>query len=194
MLPAFALAFGVAGASAHAADPVFEFYNAILDHYFLTISATEADTIDRGEAGPGWHRTARVFGAHADAASAPPAAVPVCRFYGNVAHGGPNSHFYTADPQECAAVQQDPGWRFEGIAFHARLPVAGACPTGTVPVMRNYNQRFAQGDSNHRYTTDADLHAEMTAIGWAAEGTVICGDAAIATPARPNVKRRLNLH
>lgn len=182
--PAVALAFGMAAASALAAEPVIEFYNANLDHYFVTISVAEADGIDRGAAGPGWHRTARVFGAYADAHSAPPDAVPVCRFYGNVAHGGPNSHFYTADPLECAAVQRDPGWLFEGIAFHARLPVAGECPAATVPVLRNYNRRFAQGDSNHRYTTDRDLHDEMAAIGWATEGTVMCADAGIATPAR----------
>ncbi|MBK7473473.1 MAG: hypothetical protein IPI73_25380 [Betaproteobacteria bacterium] len=65
---AVALASGMAGAAAQAADPVIEFCNANLDHYFVTISAAEADGIDRGAAGPGWHRTARVFGAYADAA------------------------------------------------------------------------------------------------------------------------------
>ena len=181
---AVALALGAAVAPAQAAEPVIEFYNALLDHYFVTISAAEAAGIDTGAAGPGWHRTARVFGAWADAAAAPPDAVPVCRFYGNVAASGPNSHFYTADPAECAAVQRDPGWHYEGIAFHARVPAAGGCPAGSVPVLRNYNRRFAQADSNHRYTAERDLHDEMNAIGWADEGTVLCGDPAIATPAR----------
>jgi len=172
-------------ASASAADPVIEFYNADLDHYFITASASEAGGIDDGAAGPGWHRTARVFGAYSDAATAPPDAQPVCRFYGNVAQGGPNSHFYTADAAECAAVKEDNGWTYEGIAFYVRVPVAGgACPANTTPILRNYNQRFAQHDSNHRYSADRALYDEMTAIGWSAEGTVICGDPAIATPAR----------
>jgi hypothetical protein len=171
-------------APAAAALPVVEFYNALLDHYFITINAAEALGIEQGAAGPGWHRTARVFGAYADAAGAPQDALPVCRFYGNVAAGGPNSHFYTADPAECAAVKLDHGWIFEGIAFFVRLPVAGGCAGDTVPVLRNYNRRFAQGDSNHRYATDRALHDEMAAIGWVAEGAVFCADAAIQTPAR----------
>ena len=48
--------------AARAAEPVIEFYNALLNHYFITISSIEAAGIDRGAAGPGWHRTARVFG------------------------------------------------------------------------------------------------------------------------------------
>jgi len=165
-----------------AAEPVVEFYNALLDHYFLTINPAEAAGIDAGAAGPGWHRTARAFGGYASRDSAPADAVPVCRFYGNVAAGGPNSHFYTADPAECVAVQQDPGWQFESVAFYIRLPAAGQCGAGTTPVLRNYNRRFAQADSNHRYTTDRVIYDEMTAIGWAAESIVFCGDPAIATP------------
>ena len=40
--------------------------------------------------------------------------MPVCRFYAK----GPNSHFYTAEAVECAAVKNDPGWTFEGIAYY----------------------------------------------------------------------------
>ena len=36
---------------------VVEFYNANLDHYFLTADANEAAAIDNGSAGPGWSRT-----------------------------------------------------------------------------------------------------------------------------------------
>jgi hypothetical protein len=171
----------LAARAAFAAQPVIEFYNVNLDHYFITIFPEEATGIDNGTAGPGWHRTARVFGAYG-VADAPPEALPVCRFYGNVAQGGPNSHFYTADPAECAQVKLDPGWSYEGIAFYIRLPAAGSCPGGTAPVLRNYNQRFAQHDSNHRYITDTDVYAEMSVIGWAAEGAVFCADASVATP------------
>ena len=78
----------------------------------------------------------------------------MCRFYGSL-FPGPNSHFYTADAAECASVRSDPGWTFEGIAFHVGVPINGACPGGTYPVYRSYNNRFARNDSNHRYTTEA---------------------------------------
>ena len=169
---------------AASATPVVEFYNAPLDHYFVTAYADEAAAIDGGASGPGWHRTGRVFGAWLDPIAAPANAQAVCRFYGNQAQGGPNSHFYTADPDECAQVKLDPGWSYEGIAFYVSGSVP-ECPAGTQPVRRNYNRRFAQHDSNHRYTTDGELYATMSAIGWATEGIVFCADASIATSARP---------
>ena len=43
----------------------------------------------------------------------------------------------------------------------------GACPAGTVPVYRLWNQRF---DSNHRFTTDPVVKAQMVARGYVAEG------------------------
>ena len=182
---ALGITLGLAASpAARAAESVIEFYNATLNHYFITISAAEANGIDQGAAGPGWHRTARVFGAYADAATAPAGALPVCRFYGNVAAGGPNSHFYTADPDECAAGKRDSGWQYEGIAFYVRVPAGGVCPAGTDAIRRNYNRRFLQHDSNHRYTAERDLHDEMAAIGWAAEGIVLCADSSIATPPR----------
>ena len=44
--------------------------------------------------------------------------------------------------------------------LHAALPdpATGACPAGTVPVYRLWNQR---ADSNHRYTTDPGIKAYM---------------------------------
>jgi hypothetical protein len=43
----------------------------------------------------------------------------------------------------------------------------GACPDGTTPVYRLWNQRV---DSNHRYTTKPSIKAEMLAAGYVAEG------------------------
>jgi serine protease len=94
----------------------------------------------------------------------------VCRFYAPGAH----THFYTAEPAECAQVKLDPGWSYEGFAFRAQVPVAGACPQGTVPVYRAYNNRFAFQDSNHRFTTSLAIYNGMTAQGWLAEGVVMC--------------------
>jgi hypothetical protein len=126
---------------------VFEFYNTGLQHYFRTAEVAEALAIDGGAAGPGWQRTGLDFTAFV--AGAGPGN-DVCRFYNPVA----NTHFYTADPDECTQVKlPDSGWRYEGLSFRIRLPSAGACAAGTIPVYRNYNNRFAFNDSNHRFTT-----------------------------------------
>src|SRR4030095_13885575 len=100
---------------------------------------------------------------------------PVCRFYIPLQHG--DSHFFSASPAECAAIQQkigvEPnfsGYTLESPAiFFVALPdtTTGACPTATVPVYRLWNQR---ADSNHRYTTSAAIKAQMQALGYAAEG------------------------
>ncbi len=154
---------------------VAEFYNTGLNHYFITASPAEKRFIASGGAGPGWQRTGERFKTGGNA--------PVCRFYGNQnlnpATGqayGPNSHFYTIDPGECEAVKQDRGWVFEsGEVFRlASLTAPEQCPSGTLPVYRVYNLRFAQNDSNHRYLTDAVLYQTMQVQGWRGEGTVFC--------------------
>ena len=79
------------------AAEVIEFHNANLDNYFVTADPVEAAAIDGGAAGPGWSRTGFNF-----TAGGP---TPVCRFYGSITPG-PNSPFYTALPDECAALKQ----------------------------------------------------------------------------------------
>jgi hypothetical protein len=49
----------------------------------------------------------------------------------------------------------------------ASVPVQNSCVAGEVPVYRLCNQRT---DSNHRYTTDPAIKAQMIARGWVAEG------------------------
>ena len=149
-----------------ATDGVTEFYNTILNHYFLTADPIEAASIDRGASGPGWMRTGTVFKAGGPNA--------VCRFFGNQANGGPNSHFYTADPAECAQVKVDPGWKFESNDFAITPAAGGKCPVGLVNVYRAYNQRFAQHDSNHRVTTVFANYQKQINEGWAGEGVVMC--------------------
>ena len=150
---------------------VQEFYNVHLDHYFITSSFAEADNIIlNGSAGPGWDRTRINFNAWQGNSAT---GVPVCRFYGTPGRG-PNSHFFTADAAECAAVRQDPGWTFEGLSMRVRLPVAGVCPLDSIPVYRLYNNRFARNDSNHRYTTSRSTRDHMKGQGWIDEGTVFC--------------------
>jgi len=159
-----------------ASAPVVEFFNTQLGHYFVTAGPGEIAGIDTGTAGPGWQRTSLGFRAYIPEIGIALGALPVCRFYGTPGKG-PNSHFYTANAAECAAVKSDVGWTYEGIAFWIGVPSGGACASGTVPVYRSYNNRFAQNDSNHRYTTDPRVHIAMVAVGWVDEGVVMCAPA-----------------
>ena len=153
------------------ATTVVEYYNAALDHYFMTPLANEIDALDSGRIA-GWTRTGLVF----DAAAGPGARLnPVCRFYIPPAHG--DSHFFSASPAECAAVAArigtDPdfsGYVEETAAeFYIALPdlASGACPAGTSPVYRLWN---ARADSNHRYTADRATRDAMVARGYVPEG------------------------
>ncbi len=153
------------------ASTIVEYYNAALDHYFMTPLPDEIEALDSGRIA-GWARTGLVF----DAAAVPAAGLsPVCRFYIPPVHG--DSHFFSASPAECATVLAkipgDPsfsGYVYETpAAFYIALPDAanGACPAGTAAVYRLWNGR---ADSNHRYTADAPTRDAMLARGYVAEG------------------------
>jgi len=151
---------------------VIEFYNASLDHYFISTNPQEISDLDNG-VHPGWARTGLTFNAYNMATVG---FGPVCRFYIPPQHG--DSHFFSADALvECANVlakiQTDPNYNnyvYEtASAFYVGLPDAatGICRTGTSPVYRLWNNR---ADSNHRYTTDPMVKAQMIARGYIAEG------------------------
>lgn len=144
---------------------VIEYYNAALDHYFITATPAEIHALDAGTR-EGWTRTLQSFSAFAQAASG---MNPVCRYYLPPAFG--DSHFYSASPVECDEVRTKfPGFVFEGTAvLHIALPdtVTGGCAVGTVPVYRVWNNR---ADANHRYTTDPAIRNMMVARGGIAEG------------------------
>jgi hypothetical protein len=146
-----------------------EFRNEITGHYTL-LQLDEASIVDNGGAGPGWHRTG-----HYIAAWWVGFGRAVCRFYSP----GWNTHFLTADPAECTALRQPgSGWTFEGERF-----AAGSCgPEASVPVHRLYNNRFAFGDVNHRYTADPAVRDAMVARGWTYEGVAFCTDHAGVNP------------
>ena len=125
--------------------------------------------LDAGIVVPGWHRTGCDFKVHA---ADSPAGVPACRFFG--APGiGPNSHFFTIDPAECAKVQANPAWTYEGIAFRTDVPVAEDCAPDRIPVVRLYNNGKG-GQANHRYVTSRGEVREMLIEGWVREGVVFC--------------------
>jgi len=153
-----------------------EFYHAGIDHYFMTASTDEAAFLDNNP-GWGWTRTGKTFNVRLTRSLAPGSASPVCRFYGVFANGTVGSHFYTADPGECEYVKSrlDWGWSYEGDAFYVVKPTGGACPGGTSPVYRVYNNGMG-GAPGHRYVTNqADLNT-MVSQGWVSEGTVFCGE------------------
>jgi len=63
-----------------------------------------------------------------------------------------------------------PGFVYETpSAFYIALPdvTSGACPAGTIPVYRVYDNR---ADTNHRYTTSLTVRQQMQGQGWIAEG------------------------
>jgi hypothetical protein len=156
-----------------AAVPAIEFFNTGLGHYFISPDPAEITSVDTGGAGPNWIRTGRSFNVLTAISSAYPNPSVTCRFYGTPGLG-PNSHFYTADPAECGAVKNDPGWLYEGLSHAAVRPSSGACPAGTNPVYRAYNQRAQFKDSNHRFSTDFALLKSMEPAGWIVEGVAEC--------------------
>jgi carboxyl-terminal processing protease len=152
--------------------------------YFYTADEAEKAYVDSGAAGA-FKRTGAQFPLGGPAS--------ICRFYGSVSPG-PNSHFYTAFPEECAqlraaqlvptpkGVQQ---WNYESSALRATIPTidatgARSCPAGTMPVYRAYNNAYpAIGgknawDSNHRYSARlADIRTLVNA-GWISDNIGAC--------------------
>ncbi|MEQ9462956.1 MAG: hypothetical protein RJQ10_04815 [Haliea sp.] len=154
---------------------VIEFFHPLLGHYFMA-AGSEVELLDQGGAGGNWVRTGQSFSAWRDPADAPATAFPVCRFYSYAR----NSHFYTGSPTECESVRAtDPGWVYEGIAFYIETQRLEdqQCAAGLVPVIRAYNDRFAENDSNHRYMTLPSISDEMNALGWIVEGVAMCARA-----------------
>jgi hypothetical protein len=145
--------------------PVIEFHHAQRDHYFMSARAADIAALDSGTLA-GWTRTGRQLSAYPVFV---PGQAPVCRFYLPPAFG--DSHFFSASARECADVAaRHPGFVLEDAAvMHVGLPdpVTGECAVNEVPVFRVWNGR---SDTNHRYTTDAAVRAQMLAAGWLAEG------------------------
>ena len=166
---------GIAAAPSPPTVDAIEFYNASLNHYFLTAVPQEADAIDKGAVGPGWVRTGFTFRAYAADADAKEA-MPVCRFFGTPGLG-PDAHFFTADAAECALVKANARWWYEGIAFRALVPAAGSCPAATAAVVRFYSPGLDVSASRHRYVRDAAEIARMRSAGWIEEGPVFCSPA-----------------
>jgi len=159
-----------------------EFYNAGIDHYFMTAYTDEATSLDNKPEWD-WARTGKTFNVWLTQASAPSNASPVCRFYGVFSNGTVGSHFYTIDQDECAYVKSrlDWGWGYEGDAFYAVKPTGGTCPAGTFPIYRAYNNGMG-GAPNHRYMTSQTEVNTMVAQGWSNEDIVMCSPSSSLSP------------
>jgi hypothetical protein len=146
-------------------NTIVEFYHAGFNHYFISIDPNEIRDLDSGTH-IGWVRTGQTFNASANPATG---ASPVCRFY--IPPGYGDSHFFSASPQECSETRAKfPQLVYESPnVFHIGLPDTGtgACPPGTMPVYRVWNNR---PDSNHRYTTSSTIREQMVTTGGIAEG------------------------
>ena len=162
---------------------VREYYNAILDQYFMSSMEPDIDALESGRI-PGWQKLGTLFRAWSDSwgngdlpLSPPP--VPVCRYF-----IPPASHFFSASVDECADIARIfPEFVLETRdAFYAYLPDAttGACPSvveasailsfGPIPLQPLYRLWNARRDTNHRFTTSRASRDRMIQEGWISEG------------------------
>ena len=156
-----------------------EFYHAGLDHYFYSADLIEISAIDAGKVGA-WSRTGKSFRAVRYPGCVPSSADTIVYRFSGIPGTGPSSHFFTRDRAECRAVDRSAQWLLEGVPFYAAPPNAdGTCPVSStvdppgarVPLYRVWRPF---GDSNHRFTTERALVAEMVAKGWIDEGIAMC--------------------
>ncbi len=167
---------GIGGAGgAPATLTVVEFHHAAFDHYFITPVPAEIALLD-AHAPPfqDWSRTGFSFNAYVNA-GAPAGSVAICRFFND--HFFPkSSHFYAAHGFGCeATIAQFPDWGLEDDKlFNTMLPdgTTGACPAGTIPVYRMYNQGMGAAP-NHRFVTSLAERQKMLDQGFVAEGAGI---------------------
>jgi hypothetical protein len=145
-------------------SPVIEYYYALLDHYFITQFKDEIAALDAG-VHPGWVRTGQSFLAYRPGQGV---GQPVQRWYG-LPSAGLDTHFFTMNVPDITFLYTHPSaWERESTdAFDLDFHGAFDCAPGEVPVYRLWNQRV---DSNHRYTTDPAIKAQMIAKGYVAEG------------------------
>jgi hypothetical protein len=149
--------------------PVVEYFHPLLDHYVMTQNAAEIAALDAG-LHPGWERTGQSILAYRPGQTQFQLSA-VRRFYG-LPGAGLDTHFFTIDYADQFALTYGPrssAWVLETEnAFEIGRPDQdGNCPAGQIPVYRLWNQRV---DSNHRYTTNPAIKAQMIERGYVAEG------------------------
>lgn len=147
-----------------------EYYDSAWNFYFVTADAVEIAVLDGGAFGSAWQRTGQQFNVF-PLVGAPASTSTVWRFF-STSFAPKSSHFHTANVAEYNALvaENGVGWQLEGPVFNALVPASdGACPGGSNPVYRLYNNGMG-GAPNHRFTTDGNVRSQMLATGWIAEG------------------------
>jgi hypothetical protein len=93
--------------------PVVEYYNAVLDHYFITPVSAEVGLLDtKTPPFQDWSRTGYQFNGYANA-TAPAGSVAICRFF-NSTFAPKSSHFYAPHGLGCeATIASFPDWKLE---------------------------------------------------------------------------------
>lgn len=154
--------------------------------FFVTSSPDEIAALDRAAlnlavldtpSGLLWLRTGETFDVWSGPAGG---ALPACRFFyakeerRRLPAGEIDvlylDHFYTPYAAECASVQANPNWQYEGVAFYLQVPdESGNCPIGTTILYRLYNNGDS-GGASHRFTTSLALFNRYVAAGWVFEG------------------------
>ena len=159
-------------AAARAGEVVdtIEYYNASLDHYFITAFPEEAADLDAGGQVQGWTRTGYSFQELEGGHGSRQRRVPVLR------HAGRRAEFALLHDQR-GGVREGEGE--SGLDLRgARVPRGRAArrpaaPPSTQTVTRLYNNGMG-GEANHRYLTDAAEIDRTVAKGWLVEGPVFC--------------------
>ena len=174
---------GVISNASAASVNMVEFYLPSLDYYFVTSRSPEIASLD---ALPDWQRTGKSFTVLSEATSG---TVPISRFFfPEVAKRSTRgSHFYTlADSDRAALRGLNPSNAYaralpldEKVDSYAYAPLgelgSAKCPIATVPVYRSFRgAAYSPDDGNHRFTTDLDIYATMTTMGWTPEGIAFC--------------------
>jgi hypothetical protein len=154
--------------------PVVEYYNPVFDHYFITSVAVEVSLLNaRQPPFQDWVATGLSFKGYVNA-TAPASSVAICRFF-NSTFAPKSSHFYAPHGLGCEATLSGfPDWKLEDDKlFNSMLPDAsGACPAGTIPVYRLYNNGMG-GAPNHRFVTSLTERQNMINKGFVPEGNGI---------------------
>jgi hypothetical protein len=150
---------------------VVEFFHPSARRYVWTAETAERNFLDfQGGGGGGWFRTGQTFFAWPATGPAPLGAFPVCRLVGTPGVGL-QSHFYSPDSRECAALTASGGWLSEGTAFRTTT----TCSVGFDPVMRLWRAGSNIPNSRHRFALRSEVIAKTISEGFTLEGQVFCG-------------------
>ncbi len=141
-----------------------EFYHPVFDHYFITSDAAETAALAAGNLPP-WVPTGQTFKVW----DRPDTNITnVCRFFTN--YFLPQSaHYYSNRDIECPGLQARGPWALEELDAFYVMPVQTACPPGTLPLYRLYNNDRG-GAPNWRYTIDLLTRSSMIAANWVPDG------------------------